>query len=71
MKIRATHFIQIKEVLERDKNGKPTKYGKDLFLARRGDEVEVTKAQLKLLEEQAKGKFVIIEEAKVEGNKTK
>ena len=65
MKIRATHFIQIKEVLEKDENGNPKKFGKDLFLARRGDEVEVTKAQLKLLEENAKGKFVIVKEETV------
>ena len=64
VRIRATHFIQVKEVLEKDKEGKPVKYGKDLFLARRGDVVEVTKTQLKMLEERARGKFEVIEEGR-------
>jgi len=51
MKVRATHYICIKD-----------KDGKDLFVMRRGDEKTVTKKELELLETEAAGKFTKAEE---------
>lgn len=64
MKVKATHYIQIKEVLEKDKEGKPTKFGKDLLVLRRGDEKSLNKKEAELVEKEAAGKYKVIEENK-------
>ena len=49
MKVRATHYICIK-----DKNGK------DVILLRRGDEKELSKKEAELLAKEASGKYEIV-----------
>ena len=53
MKVKATHYICIKD-----------KAQKDLLILRRGDEKTVTKKEAELLEKEAAGKYEIIEAEK-------
>lgn len=50
-KVKATHYICVKD-----------KEGKDLLILRRGDEKSLSKKEIELLEKEASGKFVNIEE---------
>lgn len=66
MKVKATHYICIKEPVKAAAKGdKPetTKPGKDLLVIRRGEERTVNKQELSLLERAASGKFEKIEES--------
>ena len=52
MKVKATHYICIKD-----------KEGKDLLIMRKGDEKSLNKKESELIGKEAQGKFQIIEES--------
>ena len=57
MRVRATHYICIKD-----------KEGKDIFVMRRDDVKELNKKETELLEKEAAGKFETVEEKTDEKN---
>jgi len=60
MKVKATHYICIKD-----------KEGKDLLIMRKGDEKSLNKKESELLNKEALGKFEVVEESSDEKNQTK
>lgn len=65
MKVKATHYICIKEMIKVPGEGdRPatTKPGKDLLVIRSGETRPVTKQEMELLKKEAVGKFQIVKE---------
>ena len=60
MKVKATHYICIKD-----------KEGKDILIMRKGDDKSLNKKESELLNKEALGKFEVVEESSDEKNQTK